>query len=75
VVGNEQSPNEGEVFLHIIANNEQRVTLKNPLKRGQQTEFQFKLPIQGVQTMEMTMESFHRAYFGPKSTFTIKLQD
>ncbi|HOV32665.1 MAG TPA: hypothetical protein PLX23_04810 [Candidatus Hydrogenedens sp.] len=75
VVGNEQNPGEGEVFLHILANNEQRVTLKNPLKRGQQTEFQFKLPIQGVQTMEMTMESFHRAYFGPKFTFTIKLQD
>lgn len=71
LAGTEQNPSEGDVFLLVNAEREMRVSPEKALKRGETTEFCVSIPVADKVTIELTMESFQQARFGPKFSFNI----
>ncbi len=73
ITGKNQNPEEGSVSLFVRYQQEKRIPLEKILKRGETTTFCFEINIQDNTSIQLTMESFNRAHFGPKFTFnTVK---
>ncbi len=69
LAGELQNPSEGDVYLVVYSGQEQKIPLKESLQRGETTEFCFDIPIKDETTVELIMESYQRARFGPKYSF------
>ncbi|MCA1902569.1 MAG: hypothetical protein LDL53_10200 [Candidatus Hydrogenedens sp.] len=72
VAGSKHMLLEGEVALLVCSEQEQqRIPLRKSLKRGETTEFCFEISVRQETSIQLTMESFNRALFGPKFIFKI----
>ncbi|MGC8737761.1 MAG: hypothetical protein ACP5UA_03830 [Candidatus Hydrogenedens sp.] len=73
IAGSKQDLSEGNVSLLICSGQkQQQVPLNKSLKRGETTAFHFEIPVNNNPSVQLTMESFNRALFGPKFTFSVQ---
>lgn len=67
--GRSQNPSEGNVDLVVHSGQDQKIPIKESLKRGETTEFCFDIPIKDKTTVELIMKSYQHAHFVLKYSF------